>query len=175
MQSIVDFSRFSPEVLRAIEISARMAAGFNSNIVMPCHLVGGLASVNGEEVCSVLQNKGFDSNSSMEAIAQGMSEVQLIPDGDGVSFHPELDEVFAKATLQSNPVTISVIMNELLATEDNLIGNYLIRELNPNSIDTPISGVGRNYQDDDSSTGDTIKHFCVNMLELAAGGKFTHA
>ena len=175
MQSIVDFSRFSPEVLRAIEISARMAAGFNSNIVMPCHLVGGLASVNGKEVCSVLQNKGFDSNSSMEAIAQGMSEVPLIPDGDGVSFHPELDEVFAKATLQPNPVTISVIMNELLATEDNLIGNYLIRALNPNSIDTPISGVGRNYQDDDSSTGDTIKHFCVNMLELAAGGKFTHA
>lgn len=175
MQSIVDFSRFSPEVLRAIEISARMAAGFNSNIVMPCHLVGGLASVNGEEVCSVLQNKGFDSNSSMEAIAQGMSEVPLIPDGDGVSFHPELDEVFAKATSQPNPVTISVIMNELLATEDNLIGNYLIRALNPNSIDTPISGVGRNYQDDDSSTGDTIKYFCVNMLELAASGKFTHA
>ena len=90
MQSIVDFSRFSPEVLRAIEISARMASGFNSNIVMPCHLVGGLASVNGEEVCSVLQSKGFDSNSSMEAIAQGMSEVPLIADGDGVSFHPVL-------------------------------------------------------------------------------------
>ena len=71
----IDFSRFTPEVLKAIETSARLAAGFNSNIVMPCHLVGGLASVNGEEVCSVLQNNGFDPDSSMEAVAQGMSDI----------------------------------------------------------------------------------------------------
>ena len=175
----IDFSRFTPEVLKAIETSARLAAGFNSNIGLPCHLVGGLASVNGEEVCSVLQNNGFDPDSSMEAVAQGMSDIPWAQEGDdGVSFHPDVEDIFVKSSSLSEPVTIPSIMNELLATGNDSIYSYLVKCPNQGEVDTSVAempGMGRDYQDDDSSTGDTIKKFCVNMLELAANGKFHHA
>lgn len=170
-----DFSRFTPEVLKAIETSARIAVGFNSSIVMPCHLIGGLATVNGEEVCSVLQNKGFEPDSSMEAVAQGMAEVPWAQAGGGTTFHPEIEDVFAKAASRPEPVSISTIVNELLSTDNSSLDSYLVKSYNQDTANTHESAIARNYQEDDSSTGDTIKEFCVNMLELAASGKLNHA
>lgn len=173
MQSI-NFSHYSQDVLKAIETSARLALGFNSSVVMPCHLIGGLVSVNGEEVCSALQKKGFDPDSSMEAVAQGMSEVAFSQMNDGVTFHPEVEEVLTKCASFSTQISISTIMNELLSLGNSSLHSYLIRPTN-NSAFIPVSGIERNYEDDDISTGETIKEYCVNMLELAAKGKLSHA
>lgn len=170
-----DFSRFTPEALKAIETSARLASSFNSNIVMPCHLIGGLASVKGEEVCSVLRNKGYDPDSSMDAVAQGMAEIPWAQSGDGMSFHPEVEEAFAKSSAQSGTVEISTIVNELLNSDCSTLDSYLIKSSNHVTAEIPPSGIMRNYQEDDSTTGETIKEFCVNMLELAANGKLNHA
>lgn len=171
----IDFSRFTPEALKAIETSARLASGFNSNIVMPCHLIGGLVSVKGEEVCSVLRDKGFEPDSSMEAVAQGMAEVPLAQSGSGMSFHPEVEEAFAKSSAQSGAVEISTIVNELLNSDSSTLDSYLIKSSNHGIAEIPTSGIMRDYQEDDSTTGETIKEFCVNMLELAANGKLNHA
>lgn len=170
-----DFSRFTPEALKAIETSARLASSFNSNIVMPCHLIGGLASVKGEEVCSVLRNKGYDPDSSMDAVAQGMAEIPWAQSGGGMSFHPEVEEAFAKSSAQSGTVEISTIVNELLNSDCSTLDSYLIKSSNHVTAEIPPSGIMRNYQEDDSTTGETIKEFCVNMLELAANGKLNHA
>lgn len=171
----MDFSRFTPEALKAIETSARLASCFNSNIVMPCHLIGGLASVKGEEVCSVLRNKGYDPDSSMDAVAQGMAEIPLDQSGGGMSFHPEVEEAFAKSSAQSGAVEISTIVNELLNSDSSTLDSYLIKSSNHSIAEIPTSGIVRDYQEDDSTTGETIKEFCVNMLELAANGKLNHA
>ena len=170
-----DFSRFTPEALKAIETSARLASSFNSNIVMPCHLIGGLASVKGEEVCSVLRNKGYDPDSSMEAVAQGMAEIPWAQSGSGMSFHPEVEDAFAKSSAQSGAVEISTIVNELLNSDSSTLGSYLIKSSNHGTAEIPTSGIMRDYQEDGSTTGETIKEFCVNMLELAANGKLNHA
>ncbi len=170
-----DFSRFTPAALKAIETSARLAASFNSNIVMPCHLIGGLASVKGEEVCSVLRNKGYDPDSSMEAVAQGMAEIPWAQSGGGMSFHPEVEEAFAKSSAQSGAVEISTIVNELLNSDSSTLDPYLIKSSNHDTVEIPTSGIERDYQEDDSTTGETIKEFCVNMLELAANGKLNRA
>lgn len=170
-----DFSRFTPEALKAIETSARLASSCNSNIVMPCHLIGGLASVKGEEVCSILRNKGYDPDSSMDAVAQGMAEIPWAQSGGGMLFHPEVEEVFEKSSAQSGPVEISTIVNELLNSDSSTLDSYLIKSSSHVTAAIPTSGIVRDYQEDDSTTGETIKKFCVNMLELAKNGKLNHA
>lgn len=170
-----DFSRFTPEALKAIETSARLASSCNSNIVMPCHLIGGLASVKGEEVCSILRNKGYDPDSSMDAVAQGMAEIPWAQSGGGMLFHPEVEEVFEKSSAQSGPVEISTIVNELLNSDSSTLDSYLIKSSSHVTAAIPTSGIVRYYQEDDSTTRETIKKFCVNMLELAANGKLNHA
>ena len=72
-----DFSRFSQDVLKSIETAANIAVGFNTNIVMPCHLVGGLASVRGEEVYAFLEEEGYDPEASLNSIAEGMYPSRL--------------------------------------------------------------------------------------------------
>ena len=170
-----DFSRFTPESLNAIETSARLASSCNSNIVMPCHLIGGLASVKGEEVCSILRNKGYDPDSSMDAVAQGMAEIPWAQSGDGMLFHPEVEEVFEKSSAQSGPVEISTIVNELLNSDSSTLDSYLIKSSSHVTAAIPTSGIVRDYQEDDSTTRETIERFCVNMRELAANGKLNHA
>ena len=170
-----DFSRFTPEALKAIETSARLASSCNSNIVMPCHLIGGLASVKGEEVCSILRNKGYDPDSSMDAVAQGMAEIPWAQSGDGMLFHPEVEEVFEKSSAQSGPVEISTIVNELLNSDSSTRDSYLIKSSSHVTAAIPTSGIVRDYQEDDSPTRETIERFCVNMRELAANGKLNHA
>lgn len=170
-----DFSRFTPEALKAIETSARLASSCNSNIVMPCHLIGGLASVKGEEVCSILRNKGYDPDSSMDAVAQGMAEIPWAQSGDGMLFHPEVEEVFEKSSAQSGPVEISTIVNGLLNSDSSTLDSYLIKSSSHVTAAIPTSGIVRDYQEDDSTTRETIERFCVNMRELAANGKLNHA
>lgn len=174
MQSI-DFSRFAPEVLKAIETSARLAQGFNSDVVTPCHLIGGLATVNGEEVCSILQAKGYEPNASMERIAEGMADAPIGQAGSGVSFNLEVENVFAKSSAQSEMVAISTIVTELLTTRDGSIHHYLVKSHNQWTAGAPTCGVERDYRADASTTGETIKQYCTNMLELAAIGKINHA
>ena len=170
-----DFSRFTPEALKAIETSARLASSCNSNIVMPCHLIGGLASVKGEEVCSIFRNKCYDPDSSMDAVAQGMAEIPWAQSGDGMLFHPEVEEVFEKSSAQSGPVEISTIVNELLNSDSSTLDSYLIKSSSHVTAAIPTSGIVRDYQEDDSTTRETIERFCVNMRELAANGKLNHA
>ncbi len=111
----------------------------------------------------------------MDAVAQGMAEIPWAQSGDGMSFHPEVEEAFAKSSAQSGTVEISTIVNELLNSDCSTLDSYLIKSSNHVTAEIPPSGIMRNYQEDDSTTGETIKEFCVNMLELAANGKLNHA
>lgn len=183
----IDFSRFSPDLLHAIEAAARIASNFGCGYIMPCHLVVGLASVNGEQVCSYLQQNGYDADASLQAIAQGVSESVRGSAGDGVSFHSSVDDVFSRACIQQSPVTILAILTEMVESDRGLLSRYLIkvesgRNDSSNNRDNgrlsegaSYSGIARDFLKDDSSTGETIKRFCVNMLEQAAKGKYHRA
>lgn len=183
----IDFSRFSPDLLHAIETAARIASNFGSGYIMPCHLVVGLASVNGEQVCSLLQQNGYDPDASLQAIAQGVSESVCGSAADGVSFHSSVEDVFSRSLIQQSPVTILAILKEMVESDRGLLSRYLIkaerrrddsnanRDNNPPTEVSPYSGIARDYRKDDASTGETIKRFCINMLEQAAKGKYHRA
>ena len=113
-----DFSRFSQDVLKSIETAANIAAGFNTNIVMPCHLVGGLASVRGE---------GYDPDASLNSIAEGMSNVPFVPDQGGMCFHQEVEEVFARAyTSTMDTISVKDIMRALVNSNSQALAPYLV-------------------------------------------------
>lgn len=169
----IDFSRFKPEVLKSIETAARIAGSFDSSVVMPCHLVGGCASVDGETVCSLLSQHGFDPDASMEAVANGMSEVPWMDGGGGITFHPEVEDIFSRASEAAGPVGISEIMTVILTAPNSSLKNRLVKVTGQEDPDFPVPE--RDYQEDDASTGETIRKFCINMLELAANGKIHHA
>ena len=162
-----DFSRFSQDVLKSIETAANIAVGFNTNIVMPCHLVGGLASVRGEEVYAFLENEGYDPDASLNSIAEGMSNVPFVPDQGGMCFHPEVEEVFARAyTSTMDTISVKDIMRALVNSNSQALAPYLVSSY---TEELPV----RNLNDD--HTGATIRQFCVNMLQQAADGKIHHA
>lgn len=168
----IDFSHFTPETLRSIEASAKFALNFNSPFVMPCHLIGGLASVSGEEVCSVLQSKGYDPDLSMASIANGMTEVPIGNPRGGVSFHPDIINCLIRLSSEPRAVSIAAITEELVNANLTSLTPYLV---SAQGNTTPGSNPARNFHEDNDSTGETIKQFCVNMLELAANGKYHHA
>ena len=131
---MIDFSHFPQDVLLAIETAARLADSSHSHFVMPCHLVGGLASVNGTEVYSVLKQNGYDPDSTLEAIGNGMSQPSLETGGSGVSFHPEVEDVFLKLSSVEN-VSISKMMTMLISFNGSSINSYLIKANNPTKKD----------------------------------------
>lgn len=214
----IDFSRFSPTTLQAIQAAAQIASTAGSHVVMPCHLVGGLASMAGEEVCQVLQRHGYDPHASMESIAQGMADFPNLPIGEGMVFHPTIEAVFELVASQNMNASAGMIMAALLQQNDEAFATYLVPTNSP--ARPPQAGAGssmswgnaatspqqptaspqrpaaaqqqptaspqqpaasqpgaaqRNYEADNDTTGETIKKFCINMLELAANGKIHHA
>lgn len=171
MQNI-DFSRFSPDVRRSIELAARLAVNFNSNIVMPCHLMGGLASVDGAKVCSVLQQNGYDPDASMESVARGMSDIPWELGPAGMNFHPDVEDAFIAASSQQGVISIANMVKAMTDAPGYCLSSYLVLA---NNSTMPAEDVRRNFQSDDSSTGEIIKRFCTNMLEQAANGKLHHA
>lgn len=168
----IDFSHFTSDALRSIEASSRIAMNFNSSLVMPCHLIGGLASINGESVCAVLQSKGFDPHQSMESIANGMSDIPLCSTGQSISFHKDVIDCLNMASTRNESISIVVLMETLVDLNAATLTPYLVT---PRQGDTNIPNHERDTLEDEDSTGATIKQFCINMLELAAQGKYNHA
>lgn len=167
----IDFSKFTQEALQAIESAARIAVSFQNHVITPCHLVVGLASVNGEKVCAIVQDAGYDPNATMEAISNGMSEMPVHSDIHGATFHPDIEEVFLKVSSSEGTVTLSTIMTELLTSNKHLLNQYLVRAANQNST----SQVPPQSHDSDSPVGETIEQYCVNMFDLVAKGQIHHA
>jgi len=168
----INFSHFTQDTLRSIEASAKFAVNFNSPIVMPCHLIGGLASVNGEDVCSVLQSKGYDQDLSMESIARGMSDIPLASSTQNISFHPDIVNCLSRLSSAGESISIKMLTEELINSNIDTLNSYFVNAqdgINGNS------NLERDYQADDESTGETVKQFCINMIELAAQGKYHHA
>ena len=193
---MLDFSRFSPQVLKAIETSARIAKNFDCNEVTHCHMLIGLVNVDGQTVCNVLRQHGYDANLSMEAIAQHLNSISSGSPNEGVGFNEELFNAFTSVSSNGNEVTIFALAHELIGRPTALLSSCLKREASmPQEItvprETPVQNTGnavqpsqeagqsntqlRDYRDDDSSTGGTIKQFCTNMVKLAAEGKINHA
>ena len=178
MQNI-DFSRFSAEVRRSIESAARYASSFNSSMIMPCHLMAGLVAVNNMAVYTALQRGGFDPDASLELIAQGMSAVSRTYGSTGLTFHPAVEDAFAMAVAEPGEVSVTRLVKAMTEGDAQGLAPYLVLA---EVLDVDDTDDGerqevepRDYEVDGIAAGKTIRKFCVNMLELAAKGKYHHA
>ena len=71
----VDFSKFTPELLQAIQESANIAKSLGSAVVTPCILVGGLVNSNAEKVKEAFESQNLDFEASMTLIPQGVLKI----------------------------------------------------------------------------------------------------
>lgn len=175
----IDYSRFSIEVRRSIESAAHYASSFNSRLIMPCHLMAGLVAINNLAVYTALQQGGYDPDASLELMARGMSDVPRGNASTGVSFHPDVEAAFAVASTQFGEITIAQLVKVLTKSAVQSLAPYLVlaevlvadEDGDNDEVEHEEEG-DRDYHAEESSTGKTIKKFCVNMLEMAAKGKY---
>lgn len=196
----INFEQFSPEVLSAIEGSAAMVQQMGRNVVTPCDLLAGACAHNGETVCRELISNGVDPNELMPKI--GMHISSLPPSSmsdDGVAFDDrtlhifEISAQYATVHERVDTVELSHLVFVLISSSEDIIGmigrfpgSAPLMNQNPGPAQqSPAAqprqaaqcpaGARRNPADDDASTGETVREFCVNMLQLAADGKIRHA
>lgn len=175
----IDFSAFEPDVLAAIQESAQIAASINSNYITPCHLMGGIMNTNNNVVCSILDTCGYDIYQSMENVAYKMTTESISNGQSGVGFTPEVLRIFTQSVNKYKYVNLPALTKELVEFDQfkcNLVRKPTanLRERS-NTIHEASNSNCRDYTSDDSSTGETIKKYCINMLELASKGKYRHA
>ena len=183
MSSSINFSNFAPRLLQSIEATATFCRQLGKNRIDAACLIAGLCQVDSRTVCSIFEANGYDFNASMQNLA-GVLNCPASSDCDTahIVFSDELELVFNRCATIYTFVDIveilSVLINHataelkchLVARRDDNI--TVVRETDPYQEQVVVC---RNPSDDDNTTGNTIKHFCVNMLQSAANGKLTHA
>ena len=169
----VDFSKFTPELLQAIQESANIAKSLGSAVVTPCILVGGLVNSNAEKVKEAFESQNLDFEASMTLIPQGMLKIST-PGNGGVGFERNVIEAFINSSQRNGQVTIQTLISALLSMDDRTLRQCLVV--------IPQTGpqFGESEQNcrtrvESTPTGATIMEYCIDMVELAARGRYHHA
>ena len=169
----VDFSKFTPELLQAIQESANIAKSLGSSVVTPCILVGGLVNSNAEKVKEAFESQNLDFEASMTLIPQGMLKIST-PGNGGVGFERNVIEAFINSSQRNGQVTIQSLISALLSMEDRTLRQCLV------VIPQTSPQFGESEQNcrtrvESTPTGATIMEYCIDMVELAARGRYHHA
>ena len=169
----VDFSKFTPELLQAIQKSANIAKSLGSAVVTPCILVGGLVNSNAEKVKEAFESQNLDFEASMTLIPQGMLKIST-PGNGGVGFERNVIEAFINSSQRNGQVTIQSLISTLLSMEDRTLRQCLV------VIPQTSPQFGESEQNcrtrvESTPTGATIMEYCIDMVELAARGRYHHA
>lgn len=184
----IDFGLFSPEALSAVEGSAGMVSQFGRDRITPCDLLAGACSQYGNAVCVTLRDMGVDPDSVMPRVGMYISQLPAGQGGnDGVQFDAETVRIFERAQTNaihnhSGRVLMSHLIIAMIEVSPRIRGycgfaGQPDRSVSPDTrlSARPVSGVSRNPSADDATTGQTIRQFCVNMLQMATEGKLRHA
>ena len=191
MSAQIDFSNFSPRLLQSIQATGQFCRQRGTSLIDAASLVAGLCQVDSQTVRNCIEQQGYDFNASMQNLAQAFNQPGALQMGPGVYFSEELQNVFSHCASAYQSVDIPQLMSAMFRFAPNEFGNYLS---SPGGVVTlqPVYEAQDNYRqeqsrqqtrpqsrrnpnDDDRSTGETVKEFCVNMLGMAANGKIHHA
>lgn len=169
----IDFSRFAPELLQAIQEAANFSSEIGISMVTPCILLGALVNSSTEEVRLAFERHNFNFAASMELIPQGMVETSAQQSENGIDFSDKVIEAFA-TTCRTIPGTISIeaITEKLLIIGDSTLQRCLVIQ---QTINTENIGRQNNNMNTEAPTGATIRKYCIDMVELANKGKYHHA
>ena len=202
MSSPIDFSSFSTRLLKSIEATGQFSRRLGRSQIDAACLVAGLCQVDNAAVSSFFQSRGYDFNASMQRLAATFNVRQ--PVMQGVHFSPEVEKTFAHCASSYRAVDMPQLLEALLKCAPTELVCHLVRlpqaqrqgfpgnmpgagmpghqqpaappqQAQPSESAAQQPGVQRNPADDDSSTGETVRKYCQNMLQLAASGKYRHA
>lgn len=191
MSSPIDFSSFSTRLLKAIEAAGQFSRRQGWSQIDAACLVAGLCQVDSTTVSSAFSESGYDFNASMQRLAATFN-VQR-PVMSGIHFSPEVENTFAHCVSSYSTVDIPQLVEALIYCATTELRLFLVRkepyeevygtpfdvpnvpDVQPSTGAAQQPGVQRNPADDDSSTGETVRKYCQNMLQLAADGKYRHA
>lgn len=169
----VDFSKFTPELLQAIQESANIAKSLGSVVVTPCILVGGLVNSNAEKVKEAFESQNLDFEASMTLIPQGMLEIST-PGNGGVGFDKNVIEAFINSSQRNGQVTIQTLISALLSMDDRTLRQCLV--VLPQTSPQFVEGEQNcRTRVESTPTGATIMEYCIDMVEFAARGRYHHA
>ncbi len=182
MSSSINFSNFAPRLLQSIEATAVFCKQLGRNQIDAACLIAGLCQIDNRLVCNYFEANGYDFNASMQNIATTFNSPAL-NNGNSfeINFSEELEYVFNVCSSTYASVDIPEILAALINHANTELTCYLVKcspentsVSNSSSTETqPVEQ--RNPADDDASIGNTVKQFCINMLQYAADGKYRHA
>ncbi len=175
--SSIDFSNFEPLILRAIEATGRLCSQVGRTEIDAACLVAGLCQIDSRSVRTFIEQKGYDMNASMQQLATMIDRRICHFDGVGIFFSYEVEKALSYCASSYSFVGLSQLLDALLQLAPTELTCYLVKaeEECDTCEGTYVTENLRNPLDDDQTTGDTVKQFCVNMLQLAADGKLHNA
>lgn len=169
----MDFSNFTTDTQNAIQAAAAFCKQRAASHVDLPGILAGMCQTDSQLVRSVLENNGYDLNASMQRVAMAMSAGDNSSRDGRVYFAPEVEHVFSK--LAGVPsVGIDTLLNAMIAHSPQF-ASLLIRDPDRQPTSPAVQTATRDNEQDDRSTGPTVRQHCINMLELAAQGKIHHA
>lgn len=168
----MDFSNFSEATRRSIEAAAQFCRQRAASHVDLPGILAGMCQVDGKCVRAVLERSGYDLNASMQRVAQVMSATDGTSRDGRVYFAPEVEAVFSRVA-SARTVGIDTLLAAMIEHSQPFAA-LLVKKQGQPSTQAPQPGA-RNPQDDDTSTGATVRQYCVNMIQQAARGKIRHA
>ncbi|MCM1110978.1 MAG: ATP-dependent Clp protease ATP-binding subunit [Clostridium sp.] len=185
MAQPIDFSNFSPEILRSIEETAKFSRQLGRHVIDAACMVAGFCRVDPPAVRRFFTEAGYDMDRSMERLAQTFVKERVCPDGGGILFSQEVTDSFEYCTSHYRSVGLPQLLDALLRLAPGELTANLVggagggeprRQPEPAPEPAPEPRQPRrNLSADDSSTGGTVKQYCANMLRMAADGKIHHA
>lgn len=175
MSSNINFSNFSPKILRAIEATGNFCQQMGSSQIDAACLMAGLCNAFSHEIMLLVEQAGFDFNASMQNLSSRFNNRENHNTSETLTFSPEVNETFLHCATTYPIVGIQELTNSLLKISTNELICHLIQKGQTEIIAANESVKHRNPSEDDSSTGPSIKQHCCNMLKLAKDKKFRHA
>lgn len=169
----MDFSNFSQPTLQAIEAAAAFCKQRAASHVDLPGILAGMCRVDSQLVRDVLESNGYDLNASMQQVAQAMTASDGTSRDGRVYFAPDVEQVFAKVAGMPS-VGIDALLNAMIAHSPQF-ASLLVPDPNRRAEPSAVPCATRDTEQDDRSTGPTVRQYCTNMLALAAQGKIHHA
>ena len=181
MSTPINFSNFTPRLLRSIEATGSFCRQRGRSHVDAACLVAGLCQVNSRAVCDVFEAHGYDFNASMEKLATTFNRSTFNNNITGTYFSEELENAFNYCNATYTSIDIAEILDAMFKhAKTELLCHLENRDNTTQYNNGSISLVTQTTEkrkplDDDTTTGSTIKQFCINMLQMAEDGKLNHA
>ena len=169
----MDFSNFTQPTQNAIQAAAAFCKQRAASHVDLPVILAGMCQVDNRLVRDVLEENGFDLNASMQNVAQAMTAGNGTSRDGRVYFAPDAEQIFGRVA-ELPEVGIDTLLNAMI-TGSSQFASLLVpvpdSQLHTAPEEPAVPGNSR----DVPHACETVRKYCIDMLEMAEQGKIHHA